>query len=295
MAGELAKRVAVAAVGIPFILTFIYLGGWFLGALLAVIAALGALEFFRIARKKEIEAFDEVGAVAAALIVLGAQTWGVEDAPARLWNFTIALVLFLGALSIWRRGVERKPLASVAVTVAGALFLGGTLAYAVWLREIPEHSGAVTLPTLDLSIAWRGTALVLFPLVITWINDSMAYFVGRAIGKRKLIPRVSPGKTVEGAIAGVAGGVAVSIAWGALLIGPALGLAVSPLVWALAGAVIAVVAQIGDLVESLLKREAGVKDSGALLPGHGGVLDRFDALFFAIPVAYGLLRWMGLQ
>jgi phosphatidate cytidylyltransferase len=295
MASELAKRVAVAAVGIPFILTFIYLGGWFLGALLAVIAALGALEFFRIARKKEIEAFDEVGAVAAALIVLGAQTWGVEDAPALLWSFTIALVLFLGALSIWRRGVERKPLASVAVTVAGALFLGGTLAYAVWLREIPEQSGAVTLPTLDLSIAWRGTALVLFPLVVTWINDSMAYFVGRAIGKRKLIPRVSPGKTVEGAIAGVAGGVAVSIAWGALLIGPALGLAVSPLVWALAGAVIAVAAQIGDLVESLLKREAGVKDSGALLPGHGGVLDRFDALFFAIPVAYGLLRWMGLQ
>src|SRR5688572_3824670 len=114
MASELAKRVAVAAVGIPFILTFIYLGGWFLGALLAVIAALGALEFFRIARKKEIEAFDEVGAVAAALIVLGAQAWGVEDAPVYLWNFTIALVLFLGALSIWRRGVERKPLASVA-------------------------------------------------------------------------------------------------------------------------------------------------------------------------------------
>src|SRR6185503_20133366 len=112
-----------------------------------------------------------------------------------------------------RRGVERKPLASVAVTVSGALFLGGTLAYAVWLREIPEHSGAVTLPTLDLSIAWRGTALVLFPLVITWINDSMAYFVGRAIGKRKLIPRVSPGKTVEGAIAGVAGGVATSMGW----------------------------------------------------------------------------------
>ncbi len=293
--GELAKRVSVAVVGIPFILAFIYLGGWYFGGLLAVVAALGALEFFRLARRKDIEPFDIPGAGAAALIVLAAVAWGVAESPARLWSITIALIILFGTIAIWRRGVDGRPLAAVSVTVAGALFVGGTLAYAVWLREFPKSSTALTLRTMDLTVAWRGTVLVLFPLVITWVNDSLAYFVGRAIGRHKLIPRVSPGKTVEGAVAGVLGGIAVSLALGLRLIGPANGIDVAPLIWALAGAVIAAVAQIGDLMESLLKREAGVKDSGALLPGHGGVLDRFDALFFAIPVSYWLLRWMGLE
>lgn len=295
MASELAKRVAVALVGIPFILTFVYLGGWYFGGLLALIAALGALEFFRLARQKDIAPFDYLGATAAALIVLVAAGWNATEAQSILWNGTVALIIIVGTLAIWQRGVERRPLSTIAVTVAGALFVGGTLAYAVWLRELPERSTALALPRLDLSVAWRGTVLVLFPLVITWINDSLAFFVGRAIGRNKLIPRVSPGKTVEGAIAGVVGGVAVSVALGVLLIGPATGIDAAVAVWALVGALVAAAAQLGDLMESLLKREAGVKDSGALLPGHGGVLDRFDALFFAIPISYWLLRWMGLQ
>jgi phosphatidate cytidylyltransferase len=295
MAGELAKRVAVAAVGIPFILGFIYLGGWYLGALLALIAALGTLEFYRLARKNGIEPFDLGGAFAAALIVLGSVAWSAPEAAGRLWSFSIALLIGFGTLAIWLRGVDRKPLAAAGTTVAGALFVGGTLAFAVWLRTYPDRSTALLLPALDLSTAWRGTVLVAFPLVITWVNDSLAYFVGRAIGKHKLIPKVSPGKTVEGAIAGVVGGVAVSVAVGMALIQPAFSLQASPLLWALAGALIAAVAQIGDLFESLLKREAGVKDSGTLLPGHGGVLDRFDALFFAIPVSYWVLRWLGLS
>jgi phosphatidate cytidylyltransferase len=172
------------------------------------------------------------------------------------------------------------------------LFVGGSLGYLVWLREFPE-SGRAGLP--DLSLAWRGTILVSFPLLITWLNDTFAYFVGRAFGRRKLMPSVSPGKTVEGSAAGLLAGIAVAMLLGNGILGPQLGLAATPVVWGMGGGMVAAAAQVGDLAESLLKREAGVKDSGTLLPGHGGVLDRFDALFFAVPVSYWFLRWVGLQ
>lgn len=295
MAGELAKRVAVATVGIPLAALVIYLGGWYLAALLALIAALGALEFYRLARATGSDPFDAAGAAASALLIVSAASTAPVVAALRTWNFAVLMLLVFASLAMWKRWPNGKPLAALASTIAGAFFVGGTLSYAIWLREWPAHSQRVVLPPPDLSLAWQGTALVAFPLLITWINDSLAYFVGRAIGKHKLIPRVSPGKTIEGSIAGLVGGIITAVVLGRMVIGPQVGIAASAVLWAGAGALVAAAAQIGDLAESLLKREAGVKDSGTLLPGHGGVLDRFDALFFAIPVAYWLLRWMGLQ
>ena len=293
MAGELARRVAVAAVGIPLGILFIYLGGWYLAALLALIAALGALEFYRLARLSGTEPFDLAGAAGSAVLVLSAMTAAPADAPSRMWNGALLLlILFLG-LAVWLRAPDQRPLYAVSATWTGAVFAGGTLAYAIWLRQYPESAGR-SLPTGQLSVAWLGTALVAFPLAITWLNDTLAYFVGRAIGRHKLMPRVSPGKTIEGAVAGLAAGVIVAALLGPWL-GPQLGVRAPVLLWAAGGATIAAVAQVGDLAESLLKREAGVKDSGTLLPGHGGVLDRFDALYFAIPVSYWFLRWLGLQ
>jgi phosphatidate cytidylyltransferase len=131
--------------------------------------------------------------------------------------------------------------------------------------------------------------LVGFPLVLSWVSDSGAYFGGRAFGRRKLIPSVSPGKTVAGAIAGVLSAILAGALYGWLLTTWA-GL---PLGWAAGaagGALVSVVAQLGDLFESLLKREAGIKDSGALFPGHGGLFDRVDSLLFAFPAAYWFLR-----
>jgi phosphatidate cytidylyltransferase len=295
MASELAKRVAVAAVGIPLAGVIIYLGGWYLAALLAVISALGTLEFYRIARVAGAEPFELAGAAAAALLVLSAAGSPPAQSIGHVWNATVAALLVFGTMAIWWRWPDRRPLAAITTTIAGALFVGGTLAYAVWLRQYPVHSARPVPATADLSVAWRGVALVAFPLLITWINDSLAYFVGRAIGKHKLIPRVSPGKTVEGAIAGLVGGVIVAVTLGRTVLEPQVGIDAQLWAWALGGVLIAAVAQIGDLAESLLKREAGIKDSGTLLPGHGGVLDRFDALFFAVPVSYWFLRWLGLQ
>ena len=133
-----------------------------------------------------------------------------------------------------------------------------------------------------------GALLVGFPLILTWISDTCAYFGGRAFGRRKLIPAVSPAKTVAGAVAGVLGTVVIGAGYGWLL-DAWVEVPLGPLAGAVGGALVSVVAQAGDLVESLLKREAGVKDSGALFPGHGGLLDRVDSLLFAFPAAYWYL------
>ncbi|HEY9015922.1 MAG TPA: CDP-archaeol synthase, partial [Gemmatimonadales bacterium] len=141
--------------------------------------------------------------------------------------------------------------------------------------------------------SWPGAWLVFFPLVVTWVCDTAAMFGGRTFGGAKLAPLVSPGKTRSGSVAGVVGGLLVAPLFAVLIfsrVGPAIPL------WQLLviAGVLSVVGQIGDLAESLFKREAGVKDSSHLIPGHGGVLDRFDSLYFVIPAAAALYRGFGV-
>ncbi|MFN8667306.1 MAG: phosphatidate cytidylyltransferase [Gemmatimonadaceae bacterium] len=134
-----------------------------------------------------------------------------------------------------------------------------------------------------------GTALVLFPVILTWASDIGAYFVGRALGKAKLIPSVSPGKTRAGAIGALVITMLAAYAYNLYVLRPYSQLALAPWTALVFGLVISGAAQVGDLAESLLKREAGVKDSSQLLPGHGGILDRLDSLYFVLPVAYLIL------
>ncbi|MDQ5851749.1 MAG: phosphatidate cytidylyltransferase, partial [Chloroflexota bacterium] len=124
-------------------------------------------------------------------------------------------------------------------------------------------------------------------LLITSANDTAAYFVGRAWGRRRMAPSISPNKSWEGAAGGLAGAVVA----GALLV-PLLGLPISAAMGMLLGGVGGVAGQAGDLAESLLKRQAGIKDSGHLIPGHGGLLDRADSLLFTVPTLYYLVRWL---
>jgi phosphatidate cytidylyltransferase len=277
---ELTRRVLVAAAGVPIAIYVLYLGGWALGIVLALAAALAAKELFAIGEQHTAGAFTVVGVLAAAAYVLIATAAPrAAVAAAFLWPLSMTLALVLTALAIWTRGPRGRPLGAVALTLFGAIFIGGALAHAVFLRHLPP-------PT---AVPWLGWALVAFPVALTWIGDSAAYFAGRRWGRRKLIPTVSPGKTVEGAIASLVAATVVGAAFAAFLFQRWLGVPIGAFAGAAGGALISVAAQVGDLAESLVKREAGVKDSGALLPGHGGVLDRFDALLFTLPVAYAYL------
>jgi phosphatidate cytidylyltransferase len=306
---ELARRVLFALVAIPVTIGIIWIGDAALAALLGVIAALAAWELFRIARAGGALPLDKLGiglAAAVPLIVhahrlgvaharfdstrqLGEGAGSVVNVLARVavapftLSLTAALVVVLAILgaAIWVRGVAGRPLVAVAVTVFGVIYTGGMLSYGYAIRY---HDYAVG--------ANAGTALILLPLLLTWAQDTGAYAVGRTMGRHKLIPAVSPGKTVEGAVGGIIVTVIVCWLYIEYVLGPVAQLGMRPVNIILFPVIISVAAQVGDLAESLLKREAGVKDSSHLIPGHGGVLDRFDSLLFVLPVAYLLLGAM---
>lgn len=275
---ELAQRVLVAAVGIPVAVAIVYFGGVALAALLMVVAVLAALEFYRLAAQKSVQPMAVLGATLAAAYVLLAATSPPTDPLGGFGVLTALATLAIAAFAIWDRGVEGQPLLSISTTLTGAVYTGGLLGFGYLLRHLP----GVTSPG-------HGAALVFAPVLLTWTSDTFAYFVGRRFGTRKLIPRVSPGKTVQGAAGAVIGTVVVGALYAVFLSGfPTYRMSVIEGV--LFGLLISVAAQVGDLAESLLKRDAGVKDSGTLLPGHGGALDRFDSLLFTLPLAYFFIR-----
>ena len=288
---ELGKRVAFSVVAIPAAIAIIYWGGAALAALLAIVAALGAWELFRIARAGGINPLDSIGIPLAGLVPLavhahylaaahGTPSSGVLAPFFSLgWTEAAVLVVVLLAIAIWTRGVTGRPLPSVAVTVFGIAYVGGMLSFGYAIRY---HEYAVG----DRA----GTALIFLPLILTWGTDTGAYAVGRLFGRKKLIPSVSPGKTVEGSLGGLAVAVLACWLYVQFVLRPQAHLGMSPLGIIVFGVIVSVAAQVGDLAESLLKREGGVKDSSHIIPGHGGILDRFDSLLFVLPVSYLLLR-----
>ncbi|HET6762727.1 MAG TPA: phosphatidate cytidylyltransferase [Longimicrobiaceae bacterium] len=278
---ETATRVAVAAVGIPVAIGAVVLGGWVLAALLGVVAVLAALEFSKLAAAKGPRPLQAISAAAAAgFVVLAALRPDLGPGGPAWAGLVVLLVMASIAGAIWLRGVEGQPVLGISATVFGALYTGALLAFGLYLRHLP-----------GVTNRWHGTALLFAPVLLTWSNDSFAYFVGRRFGRRKLIPRVSPGKTVEGTLGALVGTILVAVAYSFLLARfPAYRIGVPAA--AAFGAGISIAAVVGDLAESLLKRDAGVKDSGTLLPGHGGALDRFDSLFFTLPLAYYFFRYV---
>lgn len=274
---ELTRRVLFAVVAIPVVLAAVYVGSAALAALLAITSALAAWELFRIAEQSGYEPLSVIGIVIAAVLplVMHATYLGLVS-PRVTWG--VLAVLLVLALSLWMRGPDRHPLGASAATVLGIIYTGGLLSYAYILRYDNYAVGRAA-----------GSALLLLPLVLTWTSDTGAYVVGRAIGRHKLLPSVSPGKTVEGAVGALVLCVLVCWLYVSGVLAPIAQLTLRPRDIVLFGIAISVAVQLGDLVESLLKREAGVKDSSHIIPGHGGVLDRIDGLLFALPVAYWLV------
>jgi len=274
---ELTKRVLFALVAIPVVLGTLYLGDAPLAILLSIASALAAWEYNRLVEATGVRPLMAWGvALAAALpLILHAARLGLWVPPLPVVALVVPLLL---SVALWTRGTAGKPIAAVATTLFGVCYTGGMLSFAYALRYHRFAIGALA-----------GALLLLVPLLLTWANDIGAFFAGRAFGRRKLMPSISPGKTVAGAVGGLALTVVAAWAYLGFVLGPRAGLGLSLGATLVFGAALSVAAQVGDLVESMLKRDAGVKDSSALIPGHGGVLDRTDSLLFTIPLSYVLL------
>ena len=296
---ELALRVIFSVIAAPLAIWIVLAGGAPLAATLAVVSAIGAWEFYRIARETGAHPLADVGVALAGLVPLAIHAsylglFTVRPAPVAL------LVLLLLGATIWLRGVDGRPLGAAATTLLGVVYTAGMLGfgYAIRYHDVVAGYDIVGAKHLALGpIALRippGGVLLIFPILITWASDIGAYVSGRTIGGRKLIPMVSPGKTIAGAIGGLVASMLVSWLYARSVLVPVANLGFTPWGALLFGAIVSVAAQAGDLFESLLKRDGGVKDSSRIIPGHGGVLDRFDSLIFVLPVAYLLLGWLPL-
>lgn len=264
----LAQRVLSALVGIPALVALVAWGPAWLFTILVLLLAIGAqLELYRMFAEAGVEADRVAGLVLGALVVLAFAAGRPILLPLALSLAVIVVV----ALGLRRDAGTERAWAGVTLTLLGVCYCAWLLGHAIWLRALPG-----------------GRALTLFALGVTWCGESAAYFVGRRFGRRPLAPRVSPGKTVEG-------GVAQLIASGgaAVLSAPLVSLALPEAV--AVGLLLGAVGQIGDLSESFLKRSAGAKDAGRLIPGHGGLLDRLDSLLFNVPALYYWLYFAGTR
>jgi phosphatidate cytidylyltransferase len=277
------KRVATAVVLIPFVVGIVLWGSTAVMALaVALVTLLALFEYFALGEAIGHRAY-RFWTASCALVLIFVQWFARVETnygfPRRItvhreidYFFGISptvpdvfflFVLGVAVLTLWTKRPLVEALPAAGISASGLLLIGFPLSYTVRLHALPL----------------QGPPLLLFAMVIIWVGDTAAYFVGRSFGKYKLAPHLSPNKTWEGTVASFLGSLIVAVVFARFMTVPLphlLGMA----------AVGNVAGQVGDLLESAYKRSAGIKDSGSLLPGHGGVLDRIDALILAIPVVW---------
>ena len=285
MASNLTQRIAFAAVAIPAALGVVYWGGWPLVLVVVAAGVLGARELLAFGDRLGFAPLTRTGLLSAAILPVLVYL-ALTSVPALIGAGWLLVGLWLVALltvALARRAPTERPLASTAITAFAVLYPAGLASFLLSIRHLrfPEQS-------------WAGAWLVFFPLVVTWVCDTAAMFAGKAIGGKKLWPAISPGKTWSGSIAGVIFAI-LTVPVLNLAVLDRLGIALPLGQGVLFGLVLGIIGQVGDLAESLYKREVGVKDSSNLIPGHGGVLDRFDSLYFVLPVSAALYRLFGIQ
>ena len=258
-------RIASAAIGIPLLLIVVWLGNPIFSLVVGAAAVWGGLEFYGMAARA---GYAPLRALGIFFILLSAGN-AYYDGAYSLPLITAAAILSL--VFLLHRQTTENALINWAITLAGLIYAGWLLSHFILLGRLQDH----------------GMALVLTALLATFAIDSAAFFVGSAVGRHRLAPKISPAKTWEGAVGGFVGGVVAVI-----ILARILNL---PLDWLQAialGALLGVFAQVGDLVESLLKRSTHVKDTSTIIPGHGGLLDRTDSLIFSVVVVYYYAVWM---
>lgn len=279
---ELAVRTASGVVMLLLFIGALVWSKWSAGALFAVILIGGLLEFYRLCRKKGVQPMSSVGvATSLAIFALAFAVflqWGspVTETTARIvlgaLLYTMLIVPTTFVCELWRKSAT--PIANIATTFMGIIYVALPMAMLLYIPQM-------------LVGKWSAWAMLAFVSII-WINDICAYLVGVSIGKHRLCERISPKKSWEGFFGGLIGAVGFAVLFGHLFGG-------NLVVWGGLGLVAALAGVAGDLIESLIKREVDVKDSGSMMPGHGGFLDRFDALFLATPFALFYLIVMSLS
>ena len=263
--GELGKRVAVAAVAIPFLFVIILWGKIPFLILVDIILVLALWEFYGLVEQKGFNPSKFFGITAILFLSWILYFYGIQHAAAAVFAILIVLLIF----ELFKG--RPNPIANAACTLLGILyiFLFSSL---ILIRELPSGSA---------STYRSGGWIVILIFSTIWICDTAAYLLGARFGKHTLFKRVSPNKTWEGAIAGFIFGLIAAVGLGHLFV-PTL----SIVDYIVIGSIVGLFGQISDLIESLLKRDAGIKDTSNILPGHGGFLDRFDGPLFVGPLVY---------
>jgi len=250
-------RTISALIGGPLFLGLIYFGGEYTAFLVAVLTLLALKEFLQIGEKMGVHAWHKLTMLVAVVWLISLLFGGAE------WRWAVLVFWLLIGLGRLALTYPRASLSEASFNILAVLYSVVLLSYLYLLRQLPN------------GLQW--TFLTIF---LVWSTDIGAYLIGRQFGRHLLAPHVSPKKTVEGSLGGLLSSIAV-----ALVLWSIVGRA-SWMLYVTLAVIIAISGQIGDLFESALKRSAGIKDSGKLIPGHGGILDRFDSLIFALPLVY---------
>ena len=269
----LVKRLLVTIILLPVGMAAILAGGWYLTALVAIFMCLAAWEYVELFRAGGLQPAGVLVIGGTLVLLIGRNINGFDSAA-----WMISLLILLGMtyhLVAYERGRDQAG-TDFAVTLAGMFYIGWFGAYFISLRNLPEGKWWI---------------LVVLPAV--WFADTGAYFIGKRFGKHKLSPRLSPKKTWEGYLGGIVAGVLLTTLFAAIWrVGAGPNSAITPLRGALVGLVMSIFPTLGDLGESMIKRQMGVKDSGSLLPGHGGAFDRIDSWLWAVVMGYYMVLWL---
>ena len=271
---ELTKRIIVAAIGIPVGIIVMYLGGIIFNVVILIISLIALIEFYKIAEKKGYPTCIPIGIIIVGfpiIAVLSHKIYSVTDykpfiditAP----HFILLFITLFFVMPLYFLFSKKENfLAGIGVAFTSFFYISLPFFSLVLLRDLEN-----------------GFYYTILTFASIWVCDSAAFFIGRKFGKHKLAPNISPKKSVEGAIAGFIASTTFFVITSNYLIEISLVLSI------VLGVVIGIFGQIGDLIESKIKRDAGVKDSGNIIPGHGGVLDRFDSIIFVVPFVYIIL------
>jgi phosphatidate cytidylyltransferase len=302
----MATRVLVAAVAIPIIVYVAYLGGYFFYLLVVVISSIALAEFYGLSERKGASPLRLLGMIAgivmvsiffygkvfgAAIPLLQRLFTNVRSPSQLQWLLILLVVFVLVSLIVELFRGRSAPVFNLASTAFGVLYVSLSFGTFVGIRELflndfpPLRVLSIvgvqsTEAARELSYRWGGYTVISI-LACIWICDTAAQFVGLRYGRHKLFPRVSPNKSWEGAVSGFVAAICAALLARQLVL-PFFSVGEAIVI----GFVVGFFGQLGDLAESLLKRDAGVKDSSSIIPGHGGMLDRFDSLLFVSPILF---------